>query len=127
MVMDKSALTCRAEGRDGMRLIGEVIAAFTIGAMVLALVGFGPSSPDQVLGLNSAYQALAPKSPHRTLGELRCEGRGAIVINVDGRDYAVNGLAGSRYPPIQNVWTENSHPEVDIDRLIVQGITLCDW
>jgi hypothetical protein len=127
MVMDKSSLTRRAERRDGMRLFGEVIAALTIGAMVLALVGFGPSSPDRVLGLNSSHPALWPKSPHRALGELRCEGRGAIVINVDGRNYSVNGLAGSRYPPIQSVWTADSHPEVDIDRLIVQGITLCDW
>jgi hypothetical protein len=32
-------------------------------------------------------------------GELRCEGRGAVVINVAGKDYAVKGLAGALYPP----------------------------
>jgi hypothetical protein len=75
----------------------------------------GPNLPDQ---------PLLP-SIHHALGELRWE-RGAI-ITIDGTDYAVNGMAGSRYPPIQRVWSEDSHPEIDIDRLIVQGITLCDW
>ena len=31
-------------------------------------------------------------------GELRCEGAGAVVINVDGKDYAVNGNGGSALP-----------------------------
>jgi hypothetical protein len=29
-------------------------------------------------------------------GELRCEGDGAVIIKVAGKDYAVNGLAGGR-------------------------------
>jgi hypothetical protein len=86
--------------------------------MLLALVGLGPNSPDR---------SAASIAPARALGELRCEGNGAIVINVDGRDYAVNGMAGSRYPPLQSVWNEGSQPGIDIDRLIVQGITLCNW
>jgi hypothetical protein len=110
-----------------MRLVGEVLGALAFGAMVLALVGLGQSPPDRALGPNSPHRALGSNSPHRALGELRCEGRGAIVITVEGRDYAVNGMAGSRYPPIQSVWTKDSHPEIDVDRLIVQGITLCDW
>jgi hypothetical protein len=101
-----------------MRLLGEIVAALTIGAMLLALIGLGPNVSDQ---------SSASIVPHRALGELRCEGSGAIIINVEGRDYAVNGMAGSRYPPIQDVWNEASHPEIDVDRLIVQGITLCDW
>ena len=60
-------------------------------------------------------------------GELRCEGAGAVVINVDGTDYAVNGMASRRYPPIQRVWNNSTHPENDIDRIIVRGLTLCDW
>jgi len=36
-------------------------------------------------------------------GELRCEERGAIVIKVAGKDYAVSGLAAARYPPIQRM------------------------
>jgi hypothetical protein len=59
-------------------------------------------------------------------GEVRCEGAGAVVINIDGADYAVNGLASRGYPPIQRVWN-NAYPESDIDRIIVRGLTLCDW
>jgi hypothetical protein len=103
-----------------MRLLGEGVAALTIGAMLLALIGFGPTSSDH----GPAATATAPAS---ALGELRCEGNGAIVIKVGGRDYAVNGMAGSRYPPLQSVWNEGSQPGIDIDRLIVQGITLCNW
>jgi len=62
-----------------------------------------------------------------TQGVLRCEGAGAVVINIDGADYAVNGMASRRYPPIQRVWNNSSHPENDIDRIIVRGLTLCDW
>ena len=54
-----------------------------------------------ILGLSS-YGAGSQKM---TEGELRCEGHGAVIINVDGKDYAVNGLAGSRYPPIESIWT----------------------
>jgi hypothetical protein len=107
-----------------MKLLGEVVAALTIGAMLLALIGFGPTSSDH--GPASTATAPAP-APASALGELRCEGNGAIVIKVGGRDYAVNGMAGSRYPPLQSVWNEGSQPGIDIDRLIVQGITLCDW
>jgi hypothetical protein len=120
MVMDQGPLTRTPRAKDltAMRLLGEIVAALTIGAMLLALIGFGPNSSDR---------SSASIAPNLALGELRCEGSGAIVINVGGRDYAVNGMAGSRYPPIQSVWNEDSHPEIDVDRLIVQGITLCDW
>ena len=60
-------------------------------------------------------------------GEVRCEGAGAVVINIDGADYAVNGMASRRYPPIQRVWNSAGHPESDIDRIVVRGLTLCDW
>ena len=124
--MDQGPLTLmpRAEGRDAMRLFGEVVAALTIGAMLLALIGFGPNSSDRSAASTSTASASTSTS---ALGELRCEGNGAIVIKVGGRDYAVNGMAGSRYPPLQSVWNEGSQPGIDIDRLIVQGITLCNW
>jgi hypothetical protein len=60
-------------------------------------------------------------------GELRCEGHGAVVIKVAGKDYAVNGLASTRYPPIQRLWNNATYPEANIDRIIAQGLTLCDW
>jgi hypothetical protein len=126
--MDQGPLTYapRAEGRDGMKLLGEFVAALTIGAIVLALIGFGPNSSDQSAASTSPATATATATAG-ALGELRCEGNGAIVIKVGGRDYAVNGMAGSRYPPLQSVWNEGSQPGIDIDRLIVQGITLCNW
>ena len=73
-----------------------------------------------VLGWYSGYT----KEAH---GELRCEGSGAVIINVDGADYAVNGMAGPRYPPIQRIWNSATHPEADIDRILSRGLTLCDW
>jgi hypothetical protein len=55
------------------------------------------------------------------------KGRGAVVINVDGKDYAVNGMAGSRYPPIERIWNNANYPGADIDRILTRGLTLCDW
>ena len=101
-----------------MRILIEVFAALVFGAIVLAVIGLDSNSPTGT---------SQPKSAQRTLGELRCENRGAIVIKVDGRDYAVNGMASPRYPPIQALWNENSQPKIDVDRLIAQGITLCAW
>jgi hypothetical protein len=59
---------------------------FLVAAIALLILG--------VLGRYSGYAKEAQ-------GELRCEGAGAVVINVGGEDYAVNGVAGGRYPPIQ--------------------------
>ncbi|MGH9553008.1 MAG: hypothetical protein ACRD3W_26755, partial [Terriglobales bacterium] len=56
-------------------------------------------------------------------GELRCEGAGAVIINVGGEDYAVTTLAGWQYPPIQRVWNKDTFPETNIDQLIVKGLT----
>jgi len=60
-------------------------------------------------------------------GQLRCEGDGRVIIKVDGKDYAVNAKAGPRYPLIQTIWNENTAPSVKIDRLILIGLTLCNW
>ena len=76
-----------------------------------------------VLGVLGWYGGYA-KEVH---GELRCEGRGAVIINVDGKDYAVNGMAGSRYPPIERIWNSATHPEADTGRILSRGLTLCDW
>ena len=67
------------------------------------------------------------QTPSRSQGELRCEGAGAVVINIAGEDYAVNGMAGWQYPPVQRIWNKDNYPETDVDRLIVRGLTLCDW
>jgi|RhiMethySRZTD1v2_1073278.scaffolds.fasta_scaffold260346_3 hypothetical protein len=59
-------------------------------------------------------------------GELRCEGAEGVIINVAGKDYAVNDKAGPRYPPIQSIWNSATHPEADIERILSRGLTLCD-
>jgi hypothetical protein len=61
------------------------------------------------------------------VGELRCEGGGAVVIKILGKDYAVNGMASSRYPPVQLIWNNQTYPDTDFDRLVARGLTLCDW
>jgi hypothetical protein len=94
-----------------MRLLIEVIALLVIGTLVVSIGLI-------VLGRNPVKLVQ---------GELRCEGAGAVIINVDGKDYAVNGRAGPAYPPIQSVWNSATYPETDIDRLIVRGLTLCEW
>ena len=76
-----------------------------------------------VLGVLGWYSGYATKAH----GELRCEGTGAVVINVDGKDYAVNGMASSRYPPIERIWNSATYPEANIDRILSHGLTLCDW
>ena len=61
------------------------------------------------------------------VGELRCESGGAVVITVARKDYAVNGMASARYPPIQQIWNNYYCPDTNIDRLIARGLTLCEW
>jgi hypothetical protein len=65
-------------------------------------------------------------------GTLRCEGQkgaGAVVINADGTDYAVNGTAkGQGYADIDPVWADD--PElaglkISIGPLIDRGLSLC--
>lgn len=94
-----------------MKYAVEVLALIVIGTIVATVVVlmFGKPSPE-----------LAD-------GELRCEGAGAVIINVGGEDYAVNTLAGWQYPPIQRIWNKDTFPETNIDGLIVKGLTLCDW
>jgi hypothetical protein len=80
-----------------------------------------------VLGVLVCSSFGGDSSQELMQGELRCEGAGGVVINVGGKDYAVNGMAGPRYPPIESIWNKATRPEVDIDRILVRGLTLCDW
>jgi hypothetical protein len=47
--------------------------------------------------IGGSLAATALKWPYYNFaqGELRCESHGAVVINIAGKDYAVNGLASS--------------------------------
>ena len=94
-----------------MRLIIAAIALLVIGAIVGSIGAF-------FLGWPSSKVAQ---------GQLRCEDAGAVVINVDGTDYAVNGMASRHYPPVQRVWNSATYPEAEIGRIIVRGLTLCEW
>jgi len=94
-----------------MRLIINAITLLVIGLVCGSIA---------VLALTWPFFNLAQ-------GELRCEGDGAVVIKVAGEDYAVNGLAATHYPPIQRIWNKATYPETNIDRIIVRGLTLCDW
>jgi hypothetical protein len=91
-----------------MRLLIAAIALFTLG----------------VLGWSFVDGGHAEKVVQ---GELRCEGPGAVIINVDGKDYAVNGMAGAHYPPIERIWNSATYPGTDISRIISRGLTLCNW
>jgi hypothetical protein len=42
-------------------------------------------------------------------------------------DCAANGMASRLYPPVQRVWNAVTSPESDLDRVIITGLTLCDW
>jgi hypothetical protein len=107
-------------------LLMVVLTISSMGALF-----FKSASPPETLIFKSEPPSKAPLSnappPKMAQGALRCEGAGAVVINIDGVDYAVNGMASRRYPPVQRVWNSASHPENDIDRIIVRGLTLCDW
>jgi hypothetical protein len=117
-----------------VRSIPAAVALLMVGLTISSTgaLFFKSGSPSEALFLQngSPSKALLLKSgtPSKMAqGELRCQGAGAVVINIDGADYAVNGMASRRYPPIQRVWNSSSHPESDIDRIIVRGLTLCDW
>jgi hypothetical protein len=59
-------------------------------------------------------------------GQLRCEGAGAVILTVQGKDYAVNGMASTRYESMQPAWKSTNDPG-DVGRIISRGLTLCKW
>lgn len=62
-------------------------------------------------------------------GVLRCES-GAVVIEVYGNDYALNGMARSlgRYRDLHDIWADDPEVEglkISVGPLIDMGLTLC--
>ena len=114
-----------------MRSIPAAVALLMVGLMISSIGArffkSGSTSETLIFKSEPPSNVSSGASPKMAEGVLRCEGAGAVVINIDGADYAVNGMASRRYPPIQRVWNSSSHPENDIDRIIVRGLTLCDW
>jgi hypothetical protein len=94
-----------------MRLLLNAVTLLAIGLLAAAIA---------TLSLQWPFADMAA-------GELRCENGGAVVVSVGGKDYAVNGMASSRYPPIQRIWNHDFYAGTNIDRLIIRGLTLCDW
>ena len=70
-----------------MKLIIEVLALLVISAIVIFIAIV-------VLGRNPVKLAQ---------GELRCQGGGAIIINIEGKDYAVNGMASVVMPAMAEI------------------------
>jgi Protein of unknown function (DUF2511) len=90
---------------------------FTAGLVLL------PDQPEGIEVNQSQYLNHWPFEVEQA--KLRCEGKGAVIMNVRGTDYAVNGMAASnRYRPIQTVIID---PKIDIGPIIVHGLTLCKW
>ena len=117
-----------------MRSIPAAVALLMVGLTISSIGArfFKSGSTSETLIFESELPSNVPDltsgpSPKMAEGVLRCEDAGAVVINIDGADYAVNGMASRLYPPIQRVWNSSTHPENDIDRIIVRGLTLCDW
>ena len=94
-----------------MRVLLNAGTLLTIGLMVAATV---------TLGLRWPFANMAA-------GEMRCEKGGAVVVRIAGKDYAANGMASRRYPPLQIVWNHENFPDANIDRIVTRGLTLCDW
>jgi Protein of unknown function (DUF2511) len=90
---------------------------FTAGLILL------PNQPGGIEVNQSQYANHWPFEVEQA--RLRCEGKGAVILNVRGADYAVNGMAASnRYRPIQAVIID---PKIDIGPIISRGLTLCKW
>lgn len=62
-------------------------------------------------------------------GVLRCESGLRLVFEWEGETYALNGLAGSDYQPLNSLWDDNpsvSGLKKDLSPLIDDAMELCD-
>jgi hypothetical protein len=101
-----------------------VIACFVLGFAGISAIM--PGEPRDGIEIRQAdYGARWPFK--MTRGWLRCEGAGAIILTAQGKDYAVNGLASSRYAPIGAVWKSAEGREPDAGPIISRGLALCHW
>jgi hypothetical protein len=101
-----------------------VSANFVLGFVVVSALL--PDGPQQGVTIGQAeYGERWPFAVPE--GRLRCEGAGAVIFTVHGKDYAVNGMAASRYASIQGVWKSTNDPDIDAGVIISKGLTLCNW
>ena len=108
--------------------ISELFLALTV-CFMLGFSGVSAVLPEQQrVGIEIRQADYGEGWPFKMgRGWLRCEGAGAIILNVKGTDYAVNGLASSRYAPIQAVWQSNRADDIGAGPIISRGLTLCRW
>lgn len=108
--------------------VGDLFLA-AIGCFVLGFAGVSAMVPERPRdGIDIRQADYGERWPFKmTRGWLRCEGAGAIILNVQGKDYAVNGLASPRYASIQAVWKSGEYGDIDAGPIISRGLTLCHW
>lgn len=58
---------------------------------------------------------------------LRCEDAGAVILSAAGKDYAMNGMASTRYASIRPIYKRDSHSVVHVGPITSRGLTLCKW
>lgn len=101
-----------------------IVAHFVLGFAVVSVLL--PEQPHD--GVEISRADYGERWPFKiTQGWLRCEGAGAIILTVQGKDYAVNGMAGSRYAPIIAIRNKADDLDIDVGPIISHGLTLCDW
>jgi hypothetical protein len=112
----------------GMRSFAASIAVACLGGLVLGFASVTALLPDAPQGIGISQDEYGRLWPFAVPeGRLRCEGAGAVILSLRGKDYAVNGLASTRYASIQPVYKENSNSVVDVGAIISRGLTLCKW
>jgi Protein of unknown function (DUF2511) len=105
-------------------LVLALIANFVLGFVVVSALW--PERPRAGVEISQAdYGERWPFTMSH--GSLRCEGAGGIILTVHGKDYAVNGMAGSHYAPIQAVRHHAGEGDIDVGPIISRGLTLCRW
>ena len=101
-----------------------VFICFLVFGFVSGLIVF-PDPPRQ--GIEITQNEYGKRWPFAApQGQLRCEGRGAIILTVRGVDYAVNGMAANRYASMQAIWKKGD-ASMEIGPIISRGLTLCKW
>jgi hypothetical protein len=108
-------------------LVASLIVA-SLGGLALGFAAVVALFPDAHQGIEISqieYGKLWPFVMPK--GRLRCEDAGAVILSAGGKDYAVNGMASTRYASIQPIYIQNSHSVVDAGPIISRGLTLCKW
>jgi hypothetical protein len=108
-------------------LVASIILA-SLGGLALGFATVIVLFPDTPQGIEISQAEYGRGWPFAMpQGRLRCEGAGAVILSVAGKDYAVNGMASTRYASIQSIYKQNSHSVVDAGPIISRGLTLCKW